>query len=128
LPLHKGGVRGQRPETGATPMTARLKAASATIMLKNGCRSALVANHAPKTSLFEVPYSEIGRPSIEEPAGHGTFSRADFTFDKDRNLYICPKGKLLTTTGRVHDGKTILCRARTRTAAYARSNPSALRT
>src|SRR4029450_7241351 len=44
----------------------------------------------------------------------GTFSRADFTFDKDRNAYICPKGKLLTTTGQVHDGRTIVYRASTR--------------
>ena len=44
----------------------------------------------------------------------GTFSRGDFTFDKDRDVYICPQGKLLTTTGRVHDGRTILYRASTR--------------
>jgi transposase len=44
----------------------------------------------------------------------GTFSRADFTFDKERNVYVCPTGKLLTTTGRVHDGRTILYRASTR--------------
>src|SRR5213078_4235426 len=31
----------------------------------------------------------------------GTFSRADFTFDKDRNVYICPMGKRLKTTGRI---------------------------
>src|SRR5262252_7837647 len=31
----------------------------------------------------------------------GTFSRADFTFDKHRNVYVCPMGKLLKTTGRV---------------------------
>lgn len=30
----------------------------------------------------------------------GTFSREDFTFDKMRNLYVCPAGKTLTTTGR----------------------------
>jgi hypothetical protein len=29
----------------------------------------------------------------------GTFSRADFVFDRSRNIYICPKGKLLHTTG-----------------------------
>jgi transposase len=29
----------------------------------------------------------------------GTFSRADFAFDKKRNTYICPAGKTLTTTG-----------------------------
>jgi transposase len=39
----------------------------------------------------------------------GTFSREDFTFDKERNLYVCPAGKPLTTTGRpVNDGETHL--------------------
>ena len=39
----------------------------------------------------------------------GTFSREDFTFDKERNVYICPAGKPLTTTGRlVNDGETLL--------------------
>ena len=28
----------------------------------------------------------------------GTFSRADFTYDKERDLYICPGGKILKTT------------------------------
>src|SRR5580700_1105040 len=28
----------------------------------------------------------------------GTFNREDFTFDKERNVYICPAGKSLTTT------------------------------
>lgn len=31
----------------------------------------------------------------------GTFSRADFIFDKKRNIYVCPAGNKLTTTGRV---------------------------
>jgi DDE family transposase len=31
----------------------------------------------------------------------GTFSRSDFTFDRERNVYICPAGKLLKTTGNV---------------------------
>jgi hypothetical protein len=39
----------------------------------------------------------------------GTFSRDDFTFDKQRNVYTCPAGKTLTTTGRlVNDGETLL--------------------
>ena len=39
----------------------------------------------------------------------GTFSREDFTFDKERNVYICPAGKIFTTTGRlVNDGETTL--------------------
>ena len=41
----------------------------------------------------------------------GTFSRSDFTFDKEKNEYRCPHGKALRTTGRVHDGRTILYRA-----------------
>ena len=45
----------------------------------------------------------------------GTFSREDFTFDKERNVYICPAGKTLTTTGKlVNDGETLLYRASTR--------------
>src|SRR6516225_6838350 len=31
----------------------------------------------------------------------GTFSRSDFTFDEERNVYVCPAGQLLTTTGNV---------------------------
>lgn len=41
----------------------------------------------------------------------GTFSRSDFVFDKEKNAYKCPNGKALRTTGRVHDGRTILYRA-----------------
>lgn len=35
------------------------------------------------------------------------FTRADFNYDKDRDLYICPGGKELKTSGTVHDGTTI---------------------
>src|SRR6266581_6363492 len=45
----------------------------------------------------------------------GTFSREDFTFDKERNIYTCPAGKVLTTTGKLfNDGETLYYRARTR--------------
>src|SRR5213082_369556 len=45
----------------------------------------------------------------------GTFSREDFTFDKDRNVYICPANKILTTTGKViNDGDILLYRAKAR--------------
>ena len=37
----------------------------------------------------------------------GTFSRADFTFDKDKNIYTCPAGKTLTTTGHVSSDNTV---------------------
>jgi hypothetical protein len=45
----------------------------------------------------------------------GTFSREDFSFDKERNVYTCPAGKVLTTTGKlVNDGETLLYLASTR--------------
>src|SRR5215216_47242 len=31
----------------------------------------------------------------------GTFSREDFRFDEEQNIYICPAGKILTTTGHI---------------------------
>jgi transposase len=38
----------------------------------------------------------------------GTFSREDFRFDKERNVYVCPANKTLTTTGSViDDGETL---------------------
>jgi transposase len=33
----------------------------------------------------------------------GTFSRSDFRFDRERNIYVCPAGKVLKTTGNVGD-------------------------
>jgi transposase len=42
----------------------------------------------------------------------GTFSRADFTYDHERDAYVCPGGTMLTTTGTlVNDGATMLYRA-----------------
>src|SRR3982074_354097 len=41
----------------------------------------------------------------------GTFSRGDFRFDKDRDIYTCPAGKTLTTTGRVMNDNQLLYRA-----------------
>ena len=56
----------------------------------------------------------------------GTFSRADFTFDKERNVYICPANKTLTTTGTVvDDGETLRYLASTfdcRGCPYSRRN------
>ena len=38
----------------------------------------------------------------------GAFSREDFRFNKERNVYVCPADKLLTTTGTViNDGETL---------------------
>lgn len=33
----------------------------------------------------------------------GTFSRSDFTYDADRDVYVCPNGKVLRTNGRLRD-------------------------
>lgn len=42
----------------------------------------------------------------------GTFSRDDFTYDHAGDVYVCPDGKMLTTTGsRINDGATLRYRA-----------------
>src|SRR5262249_39413722 len=44
----------------------------------------------------------------------GTFSRDRFMFDKEHNVYTCPAGKILATTGKlVNDGETLLYLATT---------------
>jgi transposase len=41
----------------------------------------------------------------------GTFSREDFTYDHSGDVYYCPGGKMLTTTGSLLDGTTLRYRA-----------------
>ena len=41
----------------------------------------------------------------------GTLSRSDFRWDRRRGVYICPNGKVLHTTGNVHEGTTLRYRA-----------------
>jgi Transposase DDE domain len=42
----------------------------------------------------------------------GTFSREDFAYDQQSDVYICPAGKVLASTGTlVNDGTTLLYRA-----------------
>jgi len=41
----------------------------------------------------------------------GTFSRSDFQYDAASDLYRCPGGKQLRTSGTVHNDKTLLYRA-----------------
>jgi len=36
----------------------------------------------------------------------GTFSRADFSYDQERDLYTCPGGKTLKSTGTLHSDNT----------------------
>lgn len=41
----------------------------------------------------------------------GTFSREEFTFDRERKVYTCPAGKTLTTTGKIVNDEQLLYRA-----------------
>ena len=42
---------------------------------------------------------------------NGIFSRADFVFDQERNVYICPGGAELTSTGNIDQGHIVYYRA-----------------
>jgi transposase len=51
-------------------------------------------------------------PVWDKSARHdGTFSRADFVFDQERNVYICPSGAELTSTGNIDQGHILYYRA-----------------
>ena len=39
------------------------------------------------------------------PSPDGMFSRGDFAYDAGRDVYVCPNGKSLRTSGTVHDGR-----------------------
>src|SRR6476660_2585270 len=47
----------------------------------------------------------------------GTFSREDFTFHKEGNIYICPAFNVLITTGKIMNDDLLLYRASTRDCA-----------
>ena len=54
------------------------------------------------------------RPRRNRPcrrAADGTFSRADFVFDQERNIYVCPGGAELTSTGNIDQGHIVYYRA-----------------
>lgn len=55
-----------------------------------------------------TPHIPVWEKAVRED---GTFSRSEFSFDKDKNEYRCPNGKALRTTGKVHEGRTIIYRA-----------------
>ena len=51
-------------------------------------------------------------PVWDKSARHdGTFSRADFVFDRQRNIYICPGGAELTSTSNIDQGHIVYYRA-----------------
>jgi transposase len=39
------------------------------------------------------------------PPADGMFSRSDFAYDAERDVYICPNGRFLKTTGTIHEGR-----------------------
>jgi hypothetical protein len=41
----------------------------------------------------------------------GSFRRADFVFDRERNIYVCPGGAVLTSTGNIDQGHIVYYRA-----------------
>ena len=42
---------------------------------------------------------------------NGRFTRDDFSYDKQHNVYLCPGGKLLTSTGNIDQGRILYYRA-----------------
>jgi len=51
-------------------------------------------------------------PVWDKSARHdGTFSRSDFVFDQARNIYVCPGGAILTSTGNIDQGHIVHYRA-----------------
>src|SRR6476661_3646187 len=62
-------------------------------------------------------WTVLNAASICGPSGSratrtdGTFSRADFVFDQQRNIYICPGGAELTSTGNIDQGHIVYYRA-----------------
>src|SRR5271167_4665572 len=53
----------------------------------------------------------IIRPETLSARSDATFSRADFIFDRERNIYICPGGVELASTGNVDQGRIVYYRA-----------------
>ena len=53
----------------------------------------------------------------------GKFSRADFVFDRERNVYICPAGAELTHSGIVDQGRILPYRASTNDCSICKLKP-----
>jgi hypothetical protein len=39
------------------------------------------------------------------PPADGMFSRSNFAYQAERDVYVCPNGRLLKTTGTIHNGR-----------------------
>jgi hypothetical protein len=61
-----------------------------------------------KEGAIEPHIPVFDRSDLDE----GTFSREDFTYNQEADIYVCPAGEVLTFTGTVvNDGATLLYRA-----------------
>ena len=63
-----------------------------------------------------VPHRNVRRDlalhqPLEQPDRASTFSRADFVFDRERNIYVCPGGAELTSTGNIDQSHIVYYRA-----------------
>jgi hypothetical protein len=72
-----------------------------------------------------APYIPVIDKSKRED---GTFSREDFVYDKVRDIYTCPAGQTLTTTGHICTDHAIAIWPPCPSAGHAHSRRSAART
>jgi hypothetical protein len=59
------------------------------------------------------------------PSSDGMFSRNEFTYDAERDVYVCPNRKLLRTSGTVHDSRVRNYLSQPQDAVLARSSNDA---
>jgi hypothetical protein len=64
----------------------------------------------------------IDWPKAEE-ASRAVLSRSDFVFDAERNVYICPGGSELTSTGHIDQGHIVYYRANKRDCSTCSLKP-----
>jgi hypothetical protein len=72
--------------------------------------------------------STASSPTVFDKSGRqdGTFSRDDFNYDHASDVYVCPSGKLLTTTGSLINAATLRCRGASMIAKLAVQSPGAV--
>jgi len=62
----------------------------------------------------EVAHRSTHRPHIpvwdKSRQTNGRFTRDDFAYDNERNVYLCPGGKPLTSTGNIDQGRILYYR------------------
>ena len=72
--------------------------------VRNPCRRESTKVPDTKTLYCPPRYAHIPVWDRNKVAPVGKVTRADFVYDKVRDLYICPGGKMLKTSGSTHDG------------------------